>query len=142
MAYPVTRTYGDAPVTVRGVAIDSGGNQTVATQVAAPDNTIVPGSEWEAAMLKSRTEADIGDNTAKGYQADTYYKIYRSLQELMFSLANAGVIDQDTASGTGSIYGKITGSMEDAMNAQANVWEGGASDNLATPAITVDLVVA
>ena len=82
----------------------------------------IPETNFELALLKARTEAQVATRTAEGYQADTYYKIYRSLQELMFALTNAGVIDSETENG---IYSKIVAGMESAMNAQAGVWETG-----------------
>ena len=85
---------------------------------ALPDAANMPLSTWEANMVKSSVEKDIGSNTALGYEADTYYKTYRSLQELMFALANAGVIDSESS----PVYAKITEGMERAMNAQAGIW--------------------
>ena len=85
-------------------------------------DTKIPETNFELALLKARTEAQVATRTAEGYQADTYYKIYRSLQELMFALTNAGIISSEDDNG---IYGRIVTGMEEAMNAQAGVWATG-----------------
>lgn len=81
-------------------------------------DNVIPRTLYELQLLKSRSESDVANNTTKGYIGDTYYKTYRSLQELMFALANSGIID----SSTDSVYTRIVDSMEKAMNKQAGVW--------------------
>ncbi len=92
---------------------------------AQPTNGVMPESEWEVNMLKARVEADIGDATKLGYEADSYYKLYKSLHELMFALTNAGVITGETD----DTYKSIVSGMEIAMNRQAKVWWKGTDDN-------------
>jgi hypothetical protein len=83
-------------------------------------STKAPTTLLEAGLMKSATERDVAVNTAKGFAADTNYKTYRSLQELLFALANAGLITD--ASSSDDAYSKIVTSMEKAMNKQAEVW--------------------
>lgn len=78
----------------------------------------IPQTLYELEIMSKRLEADVASNTATGYKADSLYKIYRSLQELMFALANSGTIDVE-ANGT---YDRILDGMEKAMNGQADVW--------------------
>lgn len=80
--------------------------------------TGVPKTLFELQVLAKRVEADVANNTAKGYEADAMYKVYRSLQELMFSLTNAGIVDTSTD----SVYKKIVEGMEKAMNGQVGLW--------------------
>ena len=112
-----------------GVKKDSEALGYVYDTVGTPTTTTVPKSNWEAAMYKANIEYSIGENTAKGYQADTYYKAYKSLQELMFALANAGVIEDDE----GVTYTNIAQGMSDAMNAQIDIWE---NDEVNQPSAT------
>mgnify|MGYP000754832217 CR=1 FL=1 len=78
----------------------------------------VPQSLFELQVMSKRLEADVADNTAKGYKADSMYKVYRSLQELMFALTNSKIIDTDT----NSTYTRILNGMEKAMNGQVGIW--------------------
>jgi hypothetical protein len=89
--------------------------------LTAPDyETRAPATLLEAQLMKAATERDVSKRTSEGFEADTYYKVYRSLQELMFALANSGVVTD----GTEEIYTKIVSSMQKTMNAQLSVWGG------------------
>ena len=80
-------------------------------------------SNYLANLKKQDQETAVAENTAKGYQADSYYKVYRSLQELMFALANAGIVDKDDATSTTTTsYQRIMEGMEKAINGQTGVW--------------------
>jgi hypothetical protein len=96
---------------------------------------VMPTTRLQAELMKSTVERDVGKNTADGYKADSYYKTYRSLQELLFALANAGVVDNpDNANGDlGGIYGRIVEGMEDAMNSQIDVWDEDVDDIVLNP---------
>jgi hypothetical protein len=91
--------------------------------ISLPDGTYTAATQAAYDNYKLAMEGLVAVQTAKGYAADTHYKTYRSLQELMFALANAGIIsDADKDSGTGNVYKDIITSMEKAMNQQAGVW--------------------
>lgn len=78
-------------------------------------------------MFRQLKENSIADATAKGYKADGAYKAYKSLQELLFALANAGVeaSDEDIIAGTANNpYKKIMLSMETLINAHIAEWYG------------------
>ena len=106
---PTTRT-----TVVKGYKIDSTGKAVWDTAAGAVDiNNLT-----SLALHKQGTEGNIAEKTEKGYVADSYYKTYRSLQELMFALANSGIIDTET----NSTYGRILGGMEKAMNGQLDIW--------------------
>ena len=91
------------------------------------ENT-VPQTGHQAAMLKARVEANIGINTYLGYKSDAHYKSYKSLQELLFALGNAGVEQTDMQDDTGtSIYDRIVTGMEVHMNSQTKVWDDAAT---------------
>lgn len=72
-----------------------------------------------AAILKNTNESNVAIRTAKGYEADSYYKSYRSLQELFFAAGNAGIITSDS---TGGIYQEIIREISEAMTSQVRVW--------------------
>lgn len=89
-------------------------------------NTRIPRTALEMQALKTRIESDVAINTAKGYEADSMYKVYKSLQELMFALTNAGIVTDTNAgstSGVGTVYSRILKGMEKSMNAQTKVWD-------------------
>lgn len=92
---------------------------TSGTSAGTGIGTGVPLSKWEAEMRKSFKEESIGDATAKGYKADSYYKQYKSLQEVLFAMMNTGGYGDkaDIA------YGNILMSIEMAMNQQTKVWD-------------------
>lgn len=78
-------------------------------------------------MFRQLKENSIADATAKGYKADGAYKAYKSLQELLFALANAGVeaSDEDIiADSANNPYKKIMLSMETLINAHIAEWYG------------------
>jgi hypothetical protein len=92
----------------------------LSAQLAAPNyETGIPTTLLEAQLMKSATERDVSKRTSEGFAADTYYKVYRSLQELMFALTNSGIITEEG----GGIYDNIVSAMEAAMNAQINIWD-------------------
>jgi hypothetical protein len=92
----------------------------LSAQLAAPNyETGIPTTLLEAQLMKSATERDVSKRTSEGFAADTYYKVYRSLQELMFALTNSGIITEEG----GGIYDNIVSAMEAAMNAQIDVWD-------------------
>lgn len=93
-------------------------------------NNSIPQSSFELQALKARLEGDVAKNTTIGYTADSFYKVYRSLQELMFTLANAGVIDKNDSGDAGSVYSRILKSMEISMNGQLGVWGRNANIDL------------
>lgn len=93
-------------------------------------DTFIPKSRYGLDILKGRVEATVATNTAKGYEADSFYKVYRSLQELLFALTNAGLIDEGSVPGSTApdaaaigTYGRIVLGMEAAMNGQVKVWD-------------------
>ncbi len=74
-----------------------------------------------AEIARIEAEEDVAKNTAEGYKADSMFKIYTKLQELLFSLANSGLVEKgDEDSDT--IYRRIVTAMEQTMNEQAKVW--------------------
>lgn len=100
--------------------------ETYSYDTVGTDDTVAPISRWEAEMRKSLKEDIIAEATANGYEADAYYKQYKSLQELMFGLSNAGVVDSDAADAATTtptaIYENIIKGMEINMNKQSSVW--------------------
>ena len=98
------------------------GNEFTNDLNTAIANERPPLSTWEANMRKALKEDSIAGSTAKGYEADSYYKQYKSLQELMFALANAGVITEADKTGD-NVYSRIISAMEKNMNKQAEVWD-------------------
>jgi len=78
----------------------------------------IPETNFELALLKARTEATVASQTAEGYKADGYYKIYRSLQELLFALVNGNLVSDENS----DLLKNILTGMEDSMNEQANTW--------------------
>ena len=95
---------------------------------AGSTSSVLPKTRFEADMLKTRVEANIATNTAKGYLSDVFYKQAKVLQEMTFGLGNAGVITQDTtidsngADKAGSIYSRLATSQEQALNGMSSVF--------------------
>ena len=96
------------------------GNITFTTSI---DTTGVPTSKWESDMRRSDKEIAVADASEKGYKADSYYKQYKSLQELMFSLTNSQIVERDDTQ-DGSVYARLVEGIELNMNKQSLVWEG------------------
>ncbi|MCF6330293.1 MAG: hypothetical protein L3I99_01940 [Sulfurimonas sp.] len=126
------------------VTYDVDGNPSFDSNNTNPDvlNTsgIIPGSKFEADMMRQRVESNIGINTAKGYVSDVLYKQSKVLQELIFSLANSGVIDE--AGGTepagNTIYGKLTASMEKSLNGMVSTFGENLNVDDVTPIVDID----
>ena len=83
----------------------------------------MPKSKFEAEMLQARTDADISLGTVNGFRSDIKFKSFKSLYEMMFALANAGVIDssdEDANKNEGAvkgIYDRLLLSMLSLINA-------------------------
>jgi hypothetical protein len=108
----------------------------------------VPASHFHAEMLRARVEANIAVNTSKGYLTDAYYKQAKLLQELTFSLANAGVIGGDDSTTEAEatkdtveagVYGDLSSAMEVAMNGMVTTFGRNVSADTVTPFIDISV---
>ncbi len=101
----------------------------------------LPPSRFHAEMLKSRVEANVGIQTTKGYLGDAFYKQTKVLQELTFSLANAGVITKENTDDSTGVYAKIVKALEMSMNGQTKVYGVPVEDDTVHPFVNLDTTV-
>ena len=131
--------------------VDTDGVVSYTTKATGTDGgdtaSALPTTKFEAEMLKTRVEANIAINTAKGYLADGFYKQAKVLQEMTFGLGNAGVITQDTTMenttttktvDSTSIYARLATAQEKALNGMTGVYGKAVSTDNVTPFIDLD----
>ncbi len=98
----------------------------------------IPPSKFHAEMIKARTEANIAINTTKGYLGDVFFKQAKVLQELTFSLANAGVISKDNVDASGGIYEELATSIEKSLNGMSTIFGKDLTQDTVEPFINID----
>jgi len=101
----------------------------------------MPKSKFSAEMIQARTDADISLGTVNGYRSDIKFKSFKSLYEMMFALANAGVIDSSDEDKSkkstktavvqsDGVYVRLLASMQALINSAISDHDSGAKLNV------------